>query len=84
MAKIVSASDANRQFSRVLREVEKGETYTITSHGEPVAQIVPMAAAGDSAIRLRAWRFLLRQLRSRAAMNAGSWTREELYQDDAP
>lgn len=84
MKKTVSASDANRQFSRVLRDVEKGETYTITSHGEPVAQIVPIAAAKDSAIRHKAWRSLLTQLRNRPAMNAGTWTRDELYQDDAP
>jgi prevent-host-death family protein len=43
--KTVSAAEANRQFSRILREVRAGETVLVTSRGEPVAKIVP--ANGD-------------------------------------
>lgn len=37
--KIISAGDANRHFSSVLREVAKGETVIVTSRGKPVAAI---------------------------------------------
>lgn len=31
----VSAADANRHFSRLLRDVQAGETVTVTSRGFP-------------------------------------------------
>lgn len=74
----VSAADANREFSRILREVRQGETFTVTSRGEPVAVIAPVgelqrpgqAAAKDE---------LLARLRSQSAVGA-TWTRNELYE----
>ncbi len=39
----VSAADANREFSKILRTVREGETITVTSHGEPVAVISPIS-----------------------------------------
>ena len=41
MEKSISAADANRSFSQVLREVREGRTYIVTSHGKPVARIAP-------------------------------------------
>jgi prevent-host-death family protein len=40
----VTAADANRQFSSVLREVSQGETFTVVSRGRPVATIAPASA----------------------------------------
>ena len=40
--KSIAATEANRHFSRILREVSAGETYTITSRGEPVATVAPI------------------------------------------
>ena len=37
----VNATEANRQFSRLLREVENGGRITITKDGTPVAVLVP-------------------------------------------
>lgn len=37
----VTAADANRYFSRILRRVRGGGIVTITSHGKPVAQLRP-------------------------------------------
>ncbi len=37
--KTVSAAEANRHFSKILRDVRAGETVIVTSRGEPVAQI---------------------------------------------
>ncbi|TIP01752.1 MAG: type II toxin-antitoxin system prevent-host-death family antitoxin, partial [Mesorhizobium sp.] len=41
MDEAVSAADANRRFSYILREVREGQSYVVTSHGRPVARIVP-------------------------------------------
>lgn len=38
----VSAADANRHFSSLLQEVKAGKSITVTSRGEPVAQITPI------------------------------------------
>ena len=40
----ISAAEANRQFSSVLRQVRDGRAYTVTSHGRPVAKIIPITA----------------------------------------
>jgi prevent-host-death family protein len=88
MNKIVTASEANRQFSKLLREVKKGNSVIVTNHGEAVAKVVPVdrkdvaARDRDAAARDRAWRALLKRLRQQKPMNAGSWTRDELYEDD--
>jgi antitoxin (DNA-binding transcriptional repressor) of toxin-antitoxin stability system len=42
--KTISAADANRHFSRVLREVSQGEHVTVVSRGRP-----KIAAASGSA-----------------------------------
>jgi prevent-host-death family protein len=88
MNKTISAAEANRQFSRVLREVrEEGASYTVTSHGEPVARIVPanhVRTAEEKSRRDEAWKQLLEQLRNQPALNLGKWSRDELYDDDVP
>lgn len=40
----VSIREANQSFSRLLREVEAGETVVITRQGKPVAQLSPRLA----------------------------------------
>ena len=40
--KHLPAADANREFSKLLRAVREGDSYTVTSHGKPVARIVPV------------------------------------------
>ena len=40
--KTVGAYEAKTHLSRLLNEVAAGETITITKHGVPVAQLVPM------------------------------------------
>ncbi|MGA0597127.1 type II toxin-antitoxin system Phd/YefM family antitoxin [Enterovirga sp. CN4-39] len=79
----VSAADASRHFSKILREVKDGETVVITSHGEPVAKLEPLAdAEADKVRREEAWRDLLDHLRTRPALNLGKFNRDELYDDD--
>ena len=77
----ISAADANRRFSQLLRGVREDQmTYVVTSHGKPVARITPIDAA--SGISARAHAFLLARLKGQPALNAGSWTRDELYERD--
>ncbi len=38
----VGAYEAKTHLSQLLDEVERGETITITRHGVPVAEIVPL------------------------------------------
>ena len=79
MDKLISAAEANRQFSRVLKEVRGGKSYTVTSHGEPVARIVPTVSNAIEEQKLAKQRLLAR-LRSQPALNLGPWSRDEAYE----
>ena len=80
MEKAVSAADANRRFSKLLRAVREGQSYLVTAHGKPVARIVPVAGAG--ALARAAQATLLKRLRSEPVVKVGRWKREELYEDE--
>lgn len=80
MDKIISAAEANRRFSQLLRAVREGDSYVVTAHGKPVAKIIPIRS--DDAVRDKAREVLLARLRSQPAIDIGPWTREELYEDD--
>lgn len=75
----VSAADANRKFSLILRGVREGQSYVVTSHGRPVARIVP--ATKNEAVS-GARMALLSRLERQAPVTAGRWSRDELYEDD--
>jgi prevent-host-death family protein len=78
MSSAISAADANRRFSEVLREVRGGHSYVVTSHGKPVARIVPVDARDP--VREAARRTLLARLRSQSrAKPVGRWTRDEIH-----
>ena len=76
--KTISASDANRFFSSVLRDVATGEVVTVVSRGKPVAVI--SAANQENAFKLRAHKNLVERLKSQPATGARNWTRNELYE----
>ena len=76
MIKEISAADANRRFSEVLQSVKKGQSVIVTSHGKPVAQITPVSE-GKGAEGARS--ALLARLRKERTVQAGRWTRGELY-----
>ena len=80
MDETVSAAEANREFSRLLRGVREGKSYVVTSHGKPIAKLVP--AVEDADARQLAWQKLLERLKKQPALNAGKWTRDELYERD--
>ncbi len=62
----ISAAEANRHFSPVLRQVARGETPIITSRGRPMATIAPQAE------RILAKRQLLARLTSQLPAGAGA------------
>ena len=37
----IGSYDAKTKLSEILRKVQKGQSFTITNHGKPVADIVP-------------------------------------------
>ncbi|MBI1866826.1 MAG: type II toxin-antitoxin system Phd/YefM family antitoxin [Methylocystis sp.] len=80
MEEAVSAADANRKFSVLLRGVRSGRSYVVTSHGRPVARIIPAAKREDVASGARD--ALFARLEKQTLIEAGPWTREELYGND--
>ena len=78
MTAVVSASEANRSFSSLLRQVAQGKRFTVLSHGRPVATIGPAQEARAS--RMASRRALLARLAQQPATGEPrSWTRDELY-----
>lgn len=77
--KTITASEANRQFSAVLRTVAQGERVTVTSRGKPVATIEPVRRHGKPARPGAAKRRLLDRLAEVNATGSRQWTRDELY-----
>ena len=77
MERAISAADANRKFSQLLREVKEGQSYVVTSHGRPVARIAPVEEQRPS----KAKAALLARLEKQPIRNIGRWTRDELYDD---
>lgn len=76
--KTISAGDANRHFSNLLRDVATGEVITILSRGKPVATISP--AHSGCGEREAAKLELLGRLRQQKPSGARNWTRDELYE----
>jgi prevent-host-death family protein len=80
MDEAFSAANANRKFSLILRGVREGRSYVVTSHGRPVARIVPVERRGN--VTTAARDALLARLEQQPVVNVGRWTRDELYELD--
>lgn len=80
MKRAISAADANREFSALLRGVRKGHSYVVTSHGRPVARIVPVTSGEAIGNATRAT--LFKRLKQAPALALPGWTRGELYEDE--
>jgi prevent-host-death family protein len=76
MNKTVTAAEANRDFSKLLRSVREGESFIVTSHGTPVAKLVPFE--DDLARREEAKQRLLERLRNQPTLNLPRATREDM------
>jgi len=80
MDEAVSAAEANRKFSLLLRGVREGHSYVVTSHGKPIARVIP--ADRHNVVAMSARLMLLSRLEKQPVVAAGPWTRDELYEDD--
>lgn len=77
--KSISAANANRHFSALLRQVSRGARITITSRGKPVATISAVDPV-ERRERVTARRALLSRLRANPATGTRNWTRDGLYE----
>ncbi len=81
MERSISATEANREFSRVLSEVSGGATYVVTSHGKPVARIAPVTpSALDEDARKRRLIAFLDEMAKTPPQNLGPITRDDGYE----
>lgn len=74
----VRASEANRQFSSILKQVTQGEHFLIISRRKAVATIAPVKKADSSHVAAR--KLLLNRLTAQKVTGARDWTRDELYE----
>ena len=75
----ITAADANRSFSALLRRVRGGRSVVITSHGRPIARMVPVTDNDQVSGAARA--SLFKRLRGASAKAVPRWTRDNLYED---
>jgi len=80
MLKMITATDANRRFSEILRLIDEGETFIVTTHGRP--RIRMERVSEDILEREAAKERLLERLSSQEGYEIRPWNREELYEDE--
>lgn len=78
MNQMISAAEANRSFSAILREVREGQSFIVTSHGAPVARILPCEAGNSTREASRV--ALFARLEAQPVADVGHWSRDELYE----
>jgi len=78
----IGAREANRSFSKILREAENGTTVTITRNGKPVAQLSPVRGLRkSSAERERAIAEMVEAMKNSGLHFGGRrFTREEMHE----
>ncbi len=77
MERAITASDANQRFSELLREVQDGETFVVTSRGRPVAKMVPVDDLDQQAPAIDA---LLAHVETLPRRSLTDWSRVDLYE----
>ncbi|WP_425845707.1 type II toxin-antitoxin system Phd/YefM family antitoxin [Agrococcus sp. TSP3-2-1] len=73
----IGAYEAKTHLPRLLAEVERGATVTITRHGRPVARLVPVSNAGSQSVEE-----LVREMRdARAGRTLGGGGARDLIEE---
>jgi prevent-host-death family protein len=81
--RMITATEANRDFSKLLEQVENGDTVNISKHGKIVASIIPATRTLQDMERAKQEHLAL--LRSRTPIpGLKRGTRDELYDDLFP
>jgi len=78
MGSVISAAEANRSFSRLLRDVAAVKSFTVLTRGRPVATISSPVSAAAACRPARA-RLLQRLIDQVPCGDGRIWSREELY-----
>lgn len=78
----VTATEANRSFSKLLRAAREGTRVTITSRGRPVAAITSVDDETERVKRREALTKMREHWAHVKPVVVGPWTREELYERD--
>ncbi len=83
MDRTLTLREANQSFSRLVREVESGDTVTVTRNGRPVARIIPTAGARRvlTAEQEAALERILTRSDNEALIEGGKFDREALYEE---
>ncbi|MDR2124009.1 MAG: type II toxin-antitoxin system prevent-host-death family antitoxin [Desulfovibrio sp.] len=74
----VTASEASRNFSGLLREIADGESVLVVYRGTPVATMNPVRGKKN---RQAGKNTLLSRLEKQKAEGRRDWTRDALYRD---
>lgn len=81
MAKTVSAAEANRDFSKLMRLAASGEEVIVTSRGQPRIKLVRIEPDDDEAIgRRKAFDLLTERLKHRPILDLPRATRDDMYE----
>ena len=78
MERAISSSEANQRFSEMLRDVQGGDTFVVTSRGRPVAKVIPID--DDLAAQARRSEALMQRLATLSPATIEPWNREDLYE----
>ena len=76
--KTISAAEANRYFSSLLKEVSRGEEVLVVARGKPVARVLPYQTLSPGRVTARA--SLMKRLRGNRPSGKRNWKRPELYE----
>lgn len=78
MDRPITSTEAGEHFSEVRRDVENGETFIVTTAGEPVAKIVPAPKTRER--QRHGMTELLDYLERLPIRDSGEWRRNDLYE----
>ena len=80
----ISATEANRNFSKLLAKVRKGEPAEITVRGDVVVRMerVEKPDPVGEEKRKKDWEKFMDELRKQPVLGIPRGTRDELYDDD--
>ncbi len=78
----VGAREANRSFSKILKEAENGKTIIITRNGKPVARLEPADKQWKpDAEREKVIREMTEMMRRGMHLGGRRFTRDEMHDD---
>ena len=76
----VSLKTADQQFAKLIKEVERGESFMITRRGHPVARLVPHTADKTADPDwTAAYRRMMERLDEGASLGGLKVKREDIY-----